>query len=105
MNKGNSTTGGLGEVIKIDGGQVKEHLGEMVRGTVEETLNAMLDHKADQLCRAQRYERSQKRRDYRSGSYQRSLQAKAGPVTLKVFSVSLNGTESRTKLRDTSEVI
>ena len=31
----------------------------MVRGTVEETLNAMLDAEADRLCGAGRYERSQ----------------------------------------------
>ena len=35
------------------------------RGTVEETLNAMLDAEADQLCGAGRYERSQARQDTR----------------------------------------
>ena len=34
----------------------------MVRGTVEETLNALLDAEADRLCN-QRYERSAARRD------------------------------------------
>ena len=34
------------------------HLSEMVRGTVEETLNAMLDAEADRLCGAARYERN-----------------------------------------------
>ena len=38
---------------------------ELVRGTVEETLNAMLDAEADQLCGAGRYERSQARQDTR----------------------------------------
>jgi hypothetical protein len=33
-------------------------LGEMVRGTVEETLDAMLDAETDQLSGAGRYERS-----------------------------------------------
>ena len=33
----------------------------MVRGTVEETLNALLDAEADRLCNAQRYERSEAR--------------------------------------------
>ena len=37
---------------------IKDHLGEMVRGTVEEALNAMLDAEADQLCGAGRYERT-----------------------------------------------
>jgi putative transposase len=84
MSKRDCTTGGLGEVIKIDEGQVKEHLGELVRGTVEETLNAMLDHEAERVCQAERYERTEQRQDYRSGSYKRSLHTKAGPVTLKV---------------------
>ena len=42
----------LSNVIKIDEGQIQQHLGEMVRSTVEETLNAMLDAEADQLCGA-----------------------------------------------------
>ena len=37
----------------------------MVRGTVKETLNAMLDAEADQLCGAARYERSEARQDTR----------------------------------------
>jgi len=44
----------LSNVIKIDEAQVQAHLGEVVRSTVEETLNAMLDAEADQLCNAQR---------------------------------------------------
>ncbi len=45
------------QVIQIDEGKIHEHLGEVVRSTVEETLNAMLDAEADRLCRAERYER------------------------------------------------
>ena len=37
----------MGQVIKIDEARIRDHLGEMVRGTVEETLNAMLDAEAD----------------------------------------------------------
>ncbi len=36
----------MGEVIRIDEGRIKDHLGEMVRGTVEEALNALLDAEA-----------------------------------------------------------
>jgi len=74
----------LSNVIKIDEGQVQEHLGEMVRSTVEETLNAMLDAEADQLCNAQRYERTEARTDQRAGHYKRKLHTKAGQVELKV---------------------
>ena len=42
----------LSQVIQIDEGKIQEHLGEVVRSTVEETLNAMLDAEADRLCRA-----------------------------------------------------
>ncbi len=74
----------MGQVIQIDEARIRDHLGEMVRGTVEETLNAMLDAEADQLCGAGRYERSKARQDTRAGSYERSLQTQAGEVSLKV---------------------
>src|ERR1700722_18876763 len=63
----------MGQVIQIDEARIRDHLGEMVRGTVEETLNAMLDAEADQLCGAGRYERSEARQDARAGSYDRTL--------------------------------
>src|SRR5271170_6414970 len=74
----------MGQVIQIDEARIRDHLGEMVRGTVEETLNAMLDAEADQLCGAGRYERNQARQDTRAGSYERTLQTSAGEVNLKV---------------------
>jgi len=74
----------MGQVIQIDEERIRDHLGEMVRGTVEEALNAMLDAEADRLCGAARYERSESRRDTRAGSYERALHTKAGEVTLKV---------------------
>ena len=74
----------MGQVIQIDEARIRDHLGEMVRGTVEETLNAMLDAEADQLCGAGRYERSEARQDTRAGSYERTLQTSAGEVSLKV---------------------
>src|ERR1700739_3812243 len=74
----------MGQVIQIDEARIRDHLGEMVRGTVEETLNALLDAEADQLCVAGRYERSEARQDTRAGSYERTLQTKAGDVNLKM---------------------
>ena len=74
----------MGQVIQIDEARIKDHLGEMVRGTVEEALNAMLDAEADRLCGANRYERSQGRKDTRAGHYERQLHTKAGDVSLKV---------------------
>jgi len=74
----------LNNVIKIDPRQIQNHLGEMVRWTVEETLNSMLDAEADQLCNADRYQRSEARKDTRAGYYQRKLHTKASQVNLKV---------------------
>ena len=74
----------LGKVIKIDEEKIHQHLGELVRGTVEETLNKLLDAEADQLCNAARYERTEARKDTRAGHYKRSLHTKAGEVSLKV---------------------
>jgi hypothetical protein len=74
----------LSQVIQIDEGKIQAHLGEVVRSTVEETLNAMLDAEADRLCRAERYERADARQDTRAGSYQRKSHTKVGEVSLKV---------------------
>ena len=79
-----TTPSALGNVITIDDERIKNHLDRVVRGSVEETLNALLDAEADRLCNAQRYERSAARRDTRAGHYERNLQTKAGEVRLKV---------------------
>ena len=44
----------LKKVIRIDEGRIQEHLDEKVRQSVEETLNALLDAEADELCKAKR---------------------------------------------------
>ena len=41
------TAKNLSNVIKINEDQFRDHLGKMVRSTVEETLNDMLDAEAD----------------------------------------------------------
>jgi transposase-like protein len=74
----------LGPVVKIDEGRIREHLDEVVRATVEETLNALLDAEADHLCGARKYEHTEGRKDTRAGSYDRHLHTKAGEVTLTV---------------------
>ena len=75
---------GLGSVLQIDEGRIQAHLDEVVRATVEETLNALLDAEADELCGARKYERTEGRKDTRAGSYDRQLHTKAGEVTLTV---------------------
>src|SRR5574340_1066454 len=73
-----------GKIIQIDEEQVKDHLGEIVRGTAQETLNTLLDEEADRLCRAKRYERTDERKDTRAGYYSRKLHTKAGEVDIKM---------------------
>jgi len=72
------------KIIQIDEEQVKDHLGEIVRGTVQETLNALLDEEAARLCRAKRYERTEERKDTRAGYYMRKLHTKAGEVDIRM---------------------
>lgn len=74
----------LRNVIKINEAQIQHHLGDMVRSTVEETLNAMLDAEADQLCNAKKYERSEKRSNGRAGHYKRKLHTTSGEVELNM---------------------
>jgi transposase-like protein len=73
-----------GSVIRVDEQELRGHLDAVVRTSVEETLNTMLDAEADRLCQAKRYERSADRVDTRAGSYERKLVTKAGEVKLRV---------------------
>jgi transposase-like protein len=74
----------MGQVIQIHEARIRDHLGEIVPGTVEEALNAMLDAEADRLCGAGHYERSEGRRETRAGHCERALETRAGQVSLKV---------------------
>lgn len=72
------------KIIHLNEEAVRDHLGHIVRSTVEEALNSMLDAEADRLCNAERYERTEARTDTRAGHYQRKLQTRAGEVTLNM---------------------
>ena len=78
------TTTTRNNVIQVNEAELKDHVGQVVLNTVEETLNAMLDAEADELTGATKYERSPDRQDYRAGHYKRKLHTKAGEVELKV---------------------
>ena len=73
-----------GKIIQLNESVIRDHLGEMVRSTVEDTLNRMLDAEADRLCNAEKYQRHEARTDTRAGHYQRKLQTTAGEVTLNM---------------------
>ena len=72
------------QVIRIDEGELKKHVSEIVRESVEDTLNGLLEAEADNLCQARRYERNSRRASTRAGHYTRSLQTTAGEVHLNV---------------------
>lgn len=74
----------VGEIFQVNADAVQDHLGQMVRSTVEETLNSMLDAEADRLCNAEKYQRTAERLDSRAGHYQRKLQTRVGEVNLSV---------------------
>jgi transposase-like protein len=63
---GNDTPAALG-ALHVDEEKLRGHVDEVVRSSVEETLNGLLDAEADQICQAQRYERSAERVDGRAG--------------------------------------
>jgi len=71
-------------VIRIEEEKIRSHVGEVVRETVEQTLNGLLQAEADELCGAKRYARSPERLDTRAGHYNRKLQTQAGEVSLQV---------------------
>lgn len=71
-------------IIQLNEDLIKHDLKDLVRSSVEETLNALLDKEADELVNAQKYERSAERQGYRSGHYRRNFQTTAGEVELNV---------------------
>lgn len=75
---------GQGKIIQIDEEQVKRRLDNLVRGTVEETINELLEAEADALLGANRYERTESRKGHRSGSYSRRLHTTAGEIKVRV---------------------
>ncbi len=74
----------MADIIHLNEEEVKSQLGEMVRQSVEDTLNAMLDAEADEITQAHKYERTDQRADTRAGHYNRRLSTKAGEVTLRI---------------------
>jgi transposase-like protein len=72
------------KIIQLNEGAIKNELKELVRGSVEETLNKLLEQEASELLKAERHERTAEREGYRSGHYERNLTTTSGNVRLKV---------------------
>lgn len=71
-------------LLKVNDAEVENYLGNLVRDSVETTINQLLDAEADELCHAKRYERTSERVDTRAGHYERKLVTKAGEVKLNM---------------------
>ena len=61
------------KIVQLNEAAIKSELKELVRGSVEETLNELLEAEAEKLTQASRYERNEQRLGYRSGHYNRNL--------------------------------
>ena len=72
------------KIIQLNEELIKNNLKDLVRNSVEETLNALLDHEANELVNADKYERSGERKGYRSGHYDRNFSTTSGDVTLHI---------------------
>ena len=69
-------------IVQLNEKIIKGQIKELVRVSVEKTLNELLEKEAESLTQAARYERSEARRGYRSGHYDRNLTTTSGNVTL-----------------------
>ena len=71
-------------IIQLNQDLIHNELKDLVKNSIEETLNAMLDAEADKLVNAERYARDEQRKGYRAGHYERSFTTTSGDVTLKM---------------------
>ena len=72
------------KIVQLNEEVIKGQIKELVRGSVEETLNELLEAEAEKLTQAARCECSEVRQGYRSGYYDRNLTTTLGVVTLHV---------------------
>ena len=88
--------------IKIDEKEIRTNLDGLVRPSVEDTLNALLNAEADAIFQASRYQRSPDRQDTQAGSYKRKLLTKAGAVKLRVSRLRTLPFETQIKTKQSS---
>ena len=60
-------------IVTLNEESLRADLKELIRKTVEEMLNGLLEEEADDLVGAERYERTADREAYRAGHYERKL--------------------------------
>ena len=71
-------------IIQLNQDLIHNELKDLVKNSIEETLNTMLDAEADKLVNAERYARDEQRRGYRAGHYERSFTTTSGDATIKL---------------------
>jgi len=81
----NDMTKALG-ALRVDEMKLRRHVHEVVRLSVEGTLNALLDAEADKMCGTQRYERSPRQGRYASRALRGTLIGPALSVRIADFS-------------------
>ena len=69
------------KIVQLNEEVIKGQLKELVRGSVEETLNELLEQEAEKLTQAARYERNEARQGVPQWS---NLATTSGDVTLHV---------------------
>ena len=61
------------KIVQLNEEVIKGQIKELVRGSVDETLNELLEREAESLTQVARYECNKARQGYRSGHYNRPL--------------------------------
>lgn len=72
------------KIVQLNEQAIHTELKELVRQSVEEVLNGLLDAEADRLTNATKYERTAGRQDRRAGHYKRKLLIGTGEVELEI---------------------
>ena len=71
-------------IVTLDEESLRSDLRELVRRTVEEMLDGLLDEEAGDLVGAERYERTADREAYRAGHCERKLATTSGEVAIRM---------------------
>lgn len=71
-------------IVTLNEESLRSDLRELVRKTVEDTLNGLLEAEADDLVGAERHGRTAEREAYRAGHYDRGLTTSSGEVTIRM---------------------
>ena len=75
------------KIVQLNEEVIKGQIKELVRGSVEETLNELLEQEASMLTQAARYERNEARQGYRSGT----ALCRAANIRMSMWTVSTCG--------------